>query len=935
MSAKSAAKNIRAPRLLGGVIVAFLAAMQLPWTQAKILVEGPPLPPPASSSDALAPHVADFTDGSQLHGLLTSISENEVILTRSDASGPLSFPVPTVSRLHLPVAPNPEVKPAKTAIQFTTGDWLVADVMLMRDGKAELRLANQQRLSVAQSFVDWISFSENQAPDVYHGPDSMEGWTSNGAWSCQDGVLRCRQMGNIGRNFAVVPDRIDLRFVMDKSEVQKNFMLSFNFARQDGNTSDGSGNAWSQVRLNEGQLYLYAASGNANKNSSITLPRLALKPDENGKFNYRLLFDRIGGKMAIYINGKKVSEQETPKMPMGVWNGSLTFQPMRWGSEADWAISDIHMIPWDGQLPQADGQTTPARLDSLTMTNGEVKTGRLESMQGVVVKFRSAAGTEEILKKDVSMLRLHRPEGAAAPAVATGPKIVLSDRGELKLNAAKLADGAFTLGTTFAGDVPMPLAGVAAMIYPNAAVENVPAADQIVFRNGDVLRGKLIATAHDAPIHWQYGNAAEIKFQTKRVGGVLLRQREEVPLVPGDCVARFRNGDWLGGTMLDLDAKRLQLKSCFGNEFSIPREQMQTLYLAKSGKAPIWEGATDPEAWWMGNQGPNSGMVNQARGPKQGGMSGKAYLDGSFLLPPQTNTGNGIGRTIEDLPDRLEISFEVATAASITAFSAQLFYEKQSNNGLMIQVWQGGLYLYDMAPRKGGRGFGAQPQQVQWGDKIDANAKKHRFQVFADRKSRRALVYMDNVLLAQFARKGAEKDDTAWGNGISINTNNGGGAATLISQLWIAPWNGQTPSTQPQKEAKESVALANGDESVSKILSANSKSVVIDFEGAPLQIPRDKVLLADFGTTPEEKKPELTLAGMTVQPRLRLAKGGTLTVENMKVEGEQLSCSNASFGQLQVPLGAVSEIIWSGLDRDLQQLQSKMPNTKKRVVIKR
>jgi hypothetical protein len=909
------------------------------WTGAKNLSAIPHVPRPSLPYDPAGIHIVELTDESSLHGTLTSIDENSVTMRRSDVSALLSFPQASVQRLTLDTATEADAAQPRTALNFTTGDWMAADVLLIRDGKAELRLANQQRISVERQFLDWMYFSEGAAPDVYHGPDSLDGWNTNGAWTFENGVLRCRQMGNIGRQFTVVPDRIDLQFEMEKSEVQKNFMLSFNFSRQNGRGGSDA-NAWSQVRLNEGQLYVYAANGNQNKNSSTTLPRIALRPTEDGKFKYRILFDRIGGRMVIYINGKRIAEQSTPAMTAGTWNGSLTFQPMRWGTDSDWAISNLHMIPWDGQLPQAEGLAAPKLMDTLTMRNGDVKVGRLDSLMGTVVKFRSAAGLEEIPRHTISMLRLHRPEEAPPIVPVIGPRILLADRGELVVSAVKLAEQKFTLATRFAGNLEIPTSAVAGISFPHALEKNLPKTDRLIFRNGNQLRGTLQRAAHDQPIGWKMTSGQEISVETKRVGGVLLAPRSAVPLEETDSVARFRNGDWLSGKMISLDEKQLKLRSAFGNEYVMERPKLQSVYLSKPGQQAIWEGAINPEAWLKGLPGQVNtwgGDPFQAQSSESGPRQ-RTYLDGAYLLPAQQRGQVGIGQHMNELSERVEINFTVASTQYAPAFSSQIFSEPQGNNGLSIQVWQGGMYLYDMAPRvrkAGGGAFlgGGQQQQIQWADKIDANAKRHRFQIFADRKTCKATFFVDGVQVAQFNRRGVDDGVAGWGNGFSLAANNGGGTTTIFSQIWIAPWNGQLPSKDKVVAAGESVALANGDESMAKILSGDANRFVIDFEGEPLEIPREKVVLVDFGPSQEKEEAKLTLQDLQMPPRLRLAQGGTLTVDKMLIVGEQVECSSSSFGELKVPLGAFSEIIWKGLDRDLQIHDAKPP-VKRRVPIK-
>ncbi len=910
------------------LLLTWLASAGLGWGRQGG-IPGPTIAKPSQPFDPAGIHVVEFTDDSMLHGTVASITAETLTLQRSDASASMAFPIATLNRVVFDSEPDQDGLVPRSTVQLITGDWFVADVLLVKEGKVELRLANQQRITLEQKWIEWICFAKGAAPDVFHGPESLDGWNTNGSWTCEEGVLRCQQLGNIGRNFPVVPDRIDLQFEMEKSEVQKNFMMSFNFSRQADGLQGSNGSAWTQVRLNEGQLYIYAASGNKNKNTSSSLPRQVTKPNEQGMFRYRILFDRVVGRMVLLINGKIVADQEIPAMDPGTWSGAMTFQPMRWGAESEWMLRQIHMLPWDGQLPAGSGEgaSTPARLDTLTMDDGTVKLGRMEAVMGTVVRFRSANGSEDIDRSMVSMLRLHRAEPDLALPAAKGPRISLTDRGEIRLESLQLAERTYTLTTTFAGELKFPAKAVYSLHYPNPEKKELAITDRLVFRNGDQLRGTLKEAGHDTPIQWLIPEGPQIAFETKRVGGVLLAPRTNGATEAGDCVVRFRNGDWLGGQFIELGKEQLRLRSGFGNEVSIARPKVQTLYLSSPGKAAIWEGATQPQSWWKGATGPGGNWVEDNGDETRALLSRKkVYLDGAFLVPGNAGRNGGIGKQLEGLPERVEVTFEVAGANASPAFNLQLFYENQGNNGLMLQVWQGGIYVYDMTPRdrKGGAFMGGQPQQVQWGDKIDASARRHRFRILADRRAHKATVFIDDVQIAVVNRKPSKEGgvETLWGNGISFSSNSGN-AALIFNRLWVSPWNGQMPTPDKAGAPQESVALANGDEAKAAIKTGTAKGFTLDFDGEPLEIPREKILLADFGISPPEETPKLSLTEGSIAPRLRLSQGGALTVETLRISEGEVQCSSASFGDLKVPLASFSEIVWSGLDRDIQNLQNK------------
>jgi len=62
-------------------------------------------------------------------------------------------------------------------------------------------------------------------------------------------------------------------------------------------------------------------------------------------------------------------------------------------------------------------------------------------------------------------------------------------------------------------------------------------------------------------------------------------------------VARLRNGDTLGGTLVKLDAENLVLDCAPAGQFAIARAQVQALYFAADGKLPILDGAARRDAW--------------------------------------------------------------------------------------------------------------------------------------------------------------------------------------------------------------------------------------------------------------------------------------------------------------------------------------------------
>jgi hypothetical protein len=541
-------------------------------------------------------------------------------------------------------------------------------------------------------------------------------------------------------------------------------------------------------------------------------------------------------------------------------------------------------------------------------------------------------------------------EGAAPPAVAPaapqpqpkpdvqepdrnagGPRVVLTQRGEWKLSALKLNEGNFTLTTAFGGDVVLPAKELFSIIFPHAAPAKPEPSDRLIFRNGDQLRGTILSFEKDKPLRWQFSPEVIVEFQTRRVGGVLLKSRAEQKQASAfDMVASFRNGDYLGGKLLGVDAGALTFTPVFGGDFRAERKRLASLYMAQGSRNSFWTGSFDADGWWKGQMGPNSGWFGYSYGQAVNVPRPKIYLDGAFSLPAM-GSQTGIGRVFEELPDRVEISFDVSSEQAVQGFNAQLFYEKKGSSGLMLNHWQGGMYIYDMQPSRR-RGMFGQPMQISFGDKIDIQGRRHRYRILADRKNYKAYFLVDGLQVAQFSRK-RENEEDKWGCGISLHPQ-GGGQYVTFSHLTIAPWNGRAPDAPlPDAAAAETVSLANGDEATATLTSATPDKFLMSFEGEPLELPRDRVLMIDFAKSgeapPAPPPPPAAPEAADPEPRLHLAGGGRLSVQSLQIVDGKIQCSTANLGDLTLPLDAFTEIVWHGLVDEIPLAQPVDPKKRR------
>ncbi|MEO6785802.1 MAG: hypothetical protein ABI318_06680, partial [Chthoniobacteraceae bacterium] len=562
-----------------------------------------------------------------------------------------------------------------------------------------------------------------------------------------------------------------------------------------------------------------AYDGSNMKNFSANVPEEKNAPKET---RYRILQDRRGGKLIIFVNGTKVADWDTPAQKDPAQGGSLSWQPTYWSSTLSWTLSKVRVRPWDGSTEPdtKPGETGKDLLSYLLpaanqdrhagwpMVNGErvdpssnkpqarqpTQAGTLEAISADSVKFSG----RDIPRKDPLFIRLSRGAVADPPAGSVA-RVWLAQRGEFDVTALGFRDGQLKVRTSFAGDLTLPVTAVRAIEFPHrlAAADKALAegGDTLIFRNGDELHGTLVSASHDQKVQWKPIKGAEpVEFTVSRLAGVLLANRAKPAAKAPTAAVRFRNGDWLPGELLHLDKQRLHLRSPIADNLDLDRTGIRAIYFGQNSEVPVWDGASDPQSWMKAtNADMYSGRIrikddSAKRNPWR-------YLDGAFILPRTGNRngyGNGpnIGRVFDTLPDKVEVSFEISTPKTQAGYSIQLFND-ENRPGLMIQGGWDSAYIYDMSPRKQGGVFFNQPQQIEFGEAIGSEGNRRHFRFLADRRTGRLVMIVNGIAVGAFGQHGG-KDAPKPGKGIAIVPQPMNSSVT-ISNIWVGPWSGEAP----------------------------------------------------------------------------------------------------------------------------------------------
>jgi len=865
---------------------------------------------PVEPPDPAGTQAIEFADGATLHGCLESLDvrSGEVLWRRDDAASPIAIPSGQITRLNLSEAATGNT-PAHATVKLSGGNWITADVLGMQGGKLQLRMGDGALLTVDRAHLEWIFFSKSAAPECYDGPTSMAGWVSAGGWMYRDGALRASTPALIGRMFELLPDRVEYVVEVDQDpRVGDAFAILLHGSNPIAPPQGPSfiqlmflGNTLQMAAQIEGSMRVQQTELQADKEGGRgeVFLKDAEKP-KNKVVRIRVFEDRLAGRMVIYVNGSKIADWPVGKCKAGENKGCFSFQPLGWTSDVEHSVSRLRVLPWSGRLP--DSKQKEQDGDSVTLAGGEMKSGRIEAITADHVKLHTSSGTTEVPREKLAMLRFAAPENPEDEDPPLG-YVRLAHRGEFEVTDLSCQNGKFTVQTAFAGQITLPAKSVREVQFAHHGQgETATAADEIVFRNGDRLRGHLVEADGSRKIHWRAVSGNQMtEIDTARIAGISMGANAAAGAEEKNGAAvRFRNEDILTGQGVKLEKDQLILTTSAAGELTIPRKTVETLYLSPDGKPTIFDAALHPEAC-IGNHVNVDAYVNVRRnrgGPPKLPNPWRAF-DGVFSLPsgvPRAATLT-VADAFDSMPEVAELSFHVTCRKPPVIFSAQIF-SADDNAGYLFQLQGDGIFVYDMAPRR--RMGGVQQQQIQFSGKVKEDVRERDIRLLVDRPAGKLVIMMDGVMMGQFHSKGPTGPRDL-GRNIVLMTQ--AGAPCTFSRIWIGPWDGQAPDSPATTEkAGDVVMLANGDETPGTVQSIDDEMVRIDSDIGAMEIPSKRTRMIRMRAA--EGKPSIHGA------RLRLANTGVITVSTYRIENGEITCRSDLAGDLKIPLSSLRELVF-------------------------
>jgi hypothetical protein len=435
--------------------------------------------------------------------------------------------------------------------------------------------------------------------------------------------------------------------------------------------------------------------------------------------------------------------------------------------------------------------------------------------------------------------------------------------------------------------------GATAAADPAAPPATNTPGDDLCFRNGDSLYGKLLEVQPGEVIRWQHADAeAPIEFKPQNVAQIDFAPRPAAGGAIDSCKLWLANGDKLAGNLVSCDAEALVLDTWYAGKLRIPRRALQTL--AFNPRTPIvFEGPTGLEGWTEGNA---------VKGLELD--SGRwVYRNGAFYADKAAS----IARDVK-LPDRAQVQFDLAwrgqlnLAVALYTDSLQPILLTDKENGPDF----GGFYslrftqsafisltpIHKKAPLRA------------LGDYliVQALAQKDRMRVDLrmNKAENRVALFLDGVLVKDWRDPGGFAGE---GTGVRFVNNMSG--SVKMSNFRVSRWNGviEEAAAGAADPSHDVVSLESGGKAVGAVASIANGRITFVTTGGTTILPVEQISAIEFarhqGQTP---------GGPAANAHATFVRGGALTFELLSWRPEGVAAASPDFGRATFDPAAFSRL---------------------------
>ncbi len=882
-------------------------------------------------------------DGNRFIGKIRGISPAKGLVLQREGQPELELIEKEISGLTFAERRKDEPASAgsrpKVVVQLRDGGMLHGDALTMEQGKLLVTLTGGQRVEIPRAHVHSAMLSDADAPQIYDGPLGLAGWVGGrfgqGQWEFADGLLRCIQNGPIGRDFARLPDPLDLSFDVVFPPNMQHFSATL-FAT----AVNQSGVGTLTMNLSPQQIYGSHYDGRRYNqyNTNLDAPQRQVFNTKPEAVRYRFLVDRVNGRALIYIGGVKRAEWKLSKVKpedLGKCGAVFSISPNVSMSGTTFQVGRVRILPWDGKEPAKEGEMRAPAGDQALASDGKSTGGEIVRIGENEIVFANPAAT--VRREKSLFVRFAGPAEAKDLPVAAA-RVQLRNGSEFTASKVQGDGEALTLTMRSGSQIALPLSMLRELEFLPPEGQADPTAsgvDVITLTDGTQLRGKAITPVSGDKLRWSIAAVkSPLEYPSASVAGIFFSRAagaEKAAALAGESVVRLSNGDWLPCDAVALEANRFLFRTALAPEIAVPLSDLSAIYLNPRVAASVNDGSSGPTLWSEGWKPNQYGLVRQTAKAAAKSPQPWAYHDGGYTLTGPSRGGETmLAQRWTSYSGAYALNFDITNPNRGPAFSLQVFNSKDERT-FSVSVSGGRVYVYFNPSTARLARFAAGGKRFQVDGKIENSGGTTPLSIVLDRPARTFRVFMAGKEIGKIPFKADEADEALDAGGMSLAPSYYSSTSTRrnqnrVERIWLAPWEGmaKAPLTSTDKGAAEkaggdaqeaeakkesgpqpTIYLANGDEFSGAIGKITSEIVSVDSDAGPLDLPGKRVAWIRFPSSPA--------TGQDQYPRLRFHDRGVLTVKDLEIGSERVKCRTLQGQALDFPLSLVKEAVWHPL----------------------
>ena len=300
--------------------------------------------------------------------------------------------------------------------------------------------------------------------------------------------------------------------------------------------------------------------------------------------------------------------------------------------------------------------------------------------------------------------------------------------------------------------------------------------DTVALRDGNRFAGKITGIAPEKGVTMQREGFPDMDLIAEEITALTFAEREKIEAASAKVHLQLRDGGWFSGDALTMENGTLLLTLPGGQRIEIPREHAQSVTLSNEQAPQIYDGPTGLAGW-------SAGRTNQGQWE---------YKDG-FL----TCISNGpITRNFEQMPDPLDLSFDVVFPPQLQHFSLSLFggaVNQGSTGTLTIQFSPNQISGHHYDGRRTNQ-YSVQLQPDADGG-LGEKAKTVRYRLLVDRVKGEALIYVGGIKRADWKLSKVNAEDIGkCGATFSFSPSVFSSSDQVrLGRIRLLPWDGKMP----------------------------------------------------------------------------------------------------------------------------------------------